>query len=530
MARVWSPWQLMVSVTVLVAVVTRIHVNGIELPQNYAQMKNSENVLDCEAVEKFCPLGTEEKIARCAADLDEVVRMGYTWSRRVSAISGDAPYLMGDPLDNLDHICQLFSRFQDCIRLHKIIDYCLMLPPNPKLGLKVAFDFICNVAPRNFNTVHSLQCFKDTKLMSSFDLHLGKECLDGLATLNNQTRVYKRAFFYKLDIPAAFYKGINPPHILNSLCLPKLVVHGCVKEIVERTCGKLSTGVAVQFIEFQNKLFASALLQVGLSPVCDAGQMPQGVSVPTPTRTSFGNLTLRLHGLHDPGPELVKIASQESAGTALDTVFGRRLLQYVRKVHNSTNRCGLNLLYEHYQVCHFFSINTTEPPRYNILQSGHRILGNNLAFGTQCSRLQELVACWNVQKQVCGPATRGFEHDLILQIESCNIQQYMESIKCDWQGTMFQFYINASRHTDWPLGIQSGNPLYLDRVTCKLPEVIQSLQHFIYLLDAGIERIVSRCGQGAADRLLEVYRKLNYTMADAFILGTHIWPHVYVFN
>ncbi len=215
-----------------------------------------------------------------------------------------------------------------------------------------------------------------------------------------------------------------------------------------------------------------------------------------------------------------------SAGTALDTVFGRFVLESLRNETNETAQCNLDLLYQKYEVCQFMSVDGTEPPKYSILLSGHRLL-YALGYGTQCSRLQDLRDCWNIQKQVCGPATRGFEHDIILQNESCNILQYMKSIECQWQDTMFEFYINASRYSLWPLGLQSGNPLYLDRVTYSLPEVTKSMQHFIYLLQAGVERIATICGQGAADRLLEVYRKLNYTMADAFILEGHIGPHVH---
>ncbi len=486
-----------------------------------------------ETVDNICPSGTADKITHCRKTLDETASMGFPWTRSLweMPVGSHKHNPLKDILSNLNHICQLFSRFQNCISEQSIIDYCLMIPPNQKLMLKVTFDFICNVEPRNENTFRSLQCLYDTRVMSLLYFHIGNECPDGPEILDNQMKVFKTAFFYTLDIPAAFCKRNNPPVIIDALNLPTAVARGCVKDIVERRCGELTGRLIVQFIEFLKKQNANALVQVGLSPLpADPDHIPKfqnNMSPSTALHTfcnSSGNLAARLHGLEDPRLELTRILLEESAGTALDTVAGKRLLDNLNELMNSTQPCSLKLLGLQFEVCKLFSIDKSEPPKYSILQAGHRF-HYALGFGTQCSRLQDLMFCWNLTKEVCGPATRGFEHDIILQNESCHMQEYMESIECEWQDTMFDFYIQASRHSLWPTALQSGKPLYLDRQTFMLQEVTNSQHHLIYLLQAGVERIARICGQGAADRLLEVYRKLNYTLADAFLLELHVGPH-----
>ncbi len=219
--------------------------------------------------------------------------------------------------------------------------------------------------------------------------------------------------------------------------------------------------------------------------------------------------------------ELQRMLSKNAGGTGLDTVFGKRLVHDLQKLENTKHLCDKYLLFMQYEACVLFSDARYEQPRYSILQSAHGLL-HFLTQGTMCSRLEDLVSCWNIQKEVCGPATRGFEHDFILQTESCHIQQYMESIQCEWQDMLFDVYIEAAQKNAWPLGSQSGQPLYLDHATFQIRGTIKSFEHFIQLLQPGVRRIASRCGSEAAEKLQGVYSKLNYTLADAFILKQYV--------
>ncbi len=494
------------------------------LLQNYTQSKNSENVTGSTV----CPSNTVEQIAHCGTDLYRLAMTGFPWSSNSANLSEADAGPIKDTLSSLDHICQMFSRFQDCIRLHNIFDYCLMIPPYSNFEfLKVSFHFICDVTQRNVNTFQSLQCLKDTRVMSVLDFHMGKECLDGLEVLNNQVRMFHRTLFYMLDLHSAFYRRGSAPNMGSKLCLPSAVIHGCVKKIVKNICGDSASEMVVKFIGFQQKQFANAVTQVGLSPVdCDSGQNRQFRPKTSTLRATHksGNLAARLYGLEDPRLHFMKIISQESPGTALDTNFGRELLTYLRNATSAKRECSLNVLSRQYLACWLFSTDPTEPPKYSILPSGHRT-SLIQRFGTQCNRRQDFEACWNLQKGVCGQVTKYFEHDFILQIDSCYIQQYMERIQCNWQDMMFEFYIQASQHSDWPLGRQSGEPLYLDNVTYKFREIAQSMHHFLHLLELGIERIASRCGHEASERLYEVYGKLNHTLNDALLLTAYMNPH-----
>ncbi len=88
--------------------------------------------------------------------------------------------------------------------------------------------------------------------------------------------------------------------------------------------------------------------------------------------------------------------SKNARGTGLDTVFGKRLILDLQKVEKRINPCDKYLLYMRYEKCLLYSNARHEKPRYSILQSAHGLFGL-LTQGTMCSRLKELMACWNIQ-------------------------------------------------------------------------------------------------------------------------------------
>ncbi len=393
------------------------------------------------------------------------------------------------------------------------------------LNLNTTFHVICKVAPRSLGTVHSLQCLKGTRVLSLLPYHIGNHCVHGPGILENQTKVFKEAIFYKLDIPAVLSRRSTPPVLTNRQCLPRRVIEGCVKDIVQSKCGKSTAELTVKYITFHIEQDAKYLSELGLSPIqCDSDhisqygkQTPSGITLLNSSHTLLGEHYNLVHAR----PELDRMSLTDAVGTGLDTVFGKRLMLDLRKFETEINPCGKYLLFLQYEACVLFSDARHEPPSYSILQSAHGLL-NVLTQGKMCSRLNKLVACWNLQKEVCGPAARGFEHDFILQIESCNIQQYMESIQCDWQDMLFEFYLDAAQKTAWPLAEQSGEPRYLDNARYEVGETVNSFEHFIQLLEPGVGRIASRCGSEAAERLQKVFWKLKYTLADTFILKEEI--------
>ncbi len=484
---------------------------------------NSGNPHDKGYLEDLCPSGVEKQIDHCSSELASLASGGYPWMDAQHLDIRDRPLGNGtikDPMDVLDRICQAFSRFQTCFAYHRIADYCLLIRTFTSkvravvFHLKTAFDFICRRSPRNVDTAHSLQCLSDTRVLSVLEYHIGKDCVHGPGILENQMRVFKAASFYGYDLPAASYN--IPPVMINQHCLPKEVIEGCAKYIVERKCGASTAAFVEAYLKFQIGENAKAVSDVGLTPVhCDLDPVFESGNYES-SDPGRANPDKRFVGQRRLPPVLP--LSKESTGTGLDTVFGRRLLSDLQK---KQNMCDKVLLFSHYEACLLFSDARTEPPKYNILQSAHQLL-KLLTQGTECSRLAELVSCWDVHKQVCGPATRGFEHDFILQTESCNIQQYMESIQCDWQDMLFEVYIEAAQKTVWPLASQSGHPLYLDNATYELEEVVKSFERFIQLLQPGVNRLASRCGDEAAERLQKVYEKLSYSLADVFILKAEI--------
>ncbi len=141
---------------------------------------------------------------------------------------------------------------------------------------------------------------------------MGKSCLNGRETLDNQMKVLKKTMLYIFELPPAFTLRHSPPDMVYKLCsLSNTIVHVGVKEIVENVCRKDTGELAVNFIEYHKKQNTNALLQAGLPPVqCDTDQFPQfqnEMSGITTLPYISGDLALRLHGLQDPRPELADI-------------------------------------------------------------------------------------------------------------------------------------------------------------------------------------------------------------------------------
>lgn len=53
-----------------------------------------------------------------------------------------------------------------------------------------------------------------------------------------------------MDIPANFSRHNIPPVLINRQCFPKKVIEGCVKDIIQRRCGKPTAELAVRHIFF----------------------------------------------------------------------------------------------------------------------------------------------------------------------------------------------------------------------------------------------------------------------------------------
>ncbi len=500
-------------------------VNTDEIPSNYASNNNSDIRFQYGSIKYLCPTRTTEKIVKCSSELKSLSSSGYPWdsppyhSRNRQGLA-DIHRSIGDPLDILDHICGVFEEFQECCSYNQINYYCFLISPKRNFNaphLNMTFYFICKMAPRNVDTVHTLQCLQTTRALSVLQYHIGNHCVHGPGVLENQMQVFKKAWFYMLDIPANFSRRNVPPVLIDSQCLPRKVIEGCVKDIIDQKCGKSAAKFVERFITFRIEQNAKALSDAGLSPIeCDSDQISQYRHNTSGTAKS-GTVMVSHHDLGYAREELHRMLSKDAAGSGLDTVYGKRLEHDLKKLENEINPCNKNLLFLQYEKCLLLSDAMGESPKYSILQSAHGLL-NLLTQGTMCSRLDSLVACWKLQKNVCRPATRGFEHDFILQIESCHIQQYMETIQCEWQDMLFEFYIEAANNTSWPLATQSGHPLFLDNAHYDIRKIIKSFEHFIQLLQPGVRRIASRCGSEAAEKLQNVYRSLRYALRDAFIL------------
>ncbi len=78
----------------------------------------------------------------------------------------------------------------------------------------------------------------------------------------------------------------------------------------------------------------------------------------------------------------------------------------------------------------FMSADDGSESNFSILQFAHHELAL-IYDGTQCSQVEEFVACWNLLQQICGPQLQGLEQHATLLVEGCEhgeIQSELDTV------------------------------------------------------------------------------------------------------
>ncbi len=265
----------------------------------------------------------------------------------------------------------------------------------------------------------------------------------------------------------------------------------------------MAADLVQKFILFNQDWYRKDLYSAGLkSNICDQDIGSDMISS-RPLLPS-GNAKLGISGLLD----------ITAPGTALDTVLGKILLSYLHNLHEE-ELCTIKNAYCFYQACCMSSDDKSERGKFNILQFANG-LTEMLYHGTQCSRLKQFTACWNLLQESCGAKVRGYEHHATLLVEGCKIQSEMDTVGCQWQDMLLPHYIQASRVTVWPTVSQGlSNPLCLD---CghysAYNNVMNDLDTVISLLQPGVEEISRICGSATANRLRALNQKFRYLQRD----------------
>ncbi len=443
---------------------------------------------------------------QCHLELFELAVYGYPWypnggrrNSRHNPNATDKNNGLRDALDSLDHVCDTYDRSQTCLEESHIQDYCLATT-DFDVSVPLAFQVVCHQQQRDENLVRSLECLYDNRLMVMLYFHIAARCR-GMGILDRIMRSYKTALFYIWDIKP-IVSPIMP--VLSYLCIPKSVISTCIHGIVEDHCGTMTADLVQNYLVYYQDWYGQALQSAGLSPnICDIAISSDMVPSALPVKSGHAKLGIS------------RLLNITTSGTALDTVWGRYVLAYAQSL-SGTDLCTTANAWFAYSVCVMSADDGSEKNKFNILQFAHQQL--QLPYhGTQCIRLEEFTACWNLLQQICGPKVRGFEQHATLMVEGCKIQSELDTVGCHWQDMLLPHYMQASRVTVWPISQQCLNdPMNLESAHySSFSGVMDDLDTVISLLQPGVEEISKKCGSRPAKRLRSLLHKLHYLQRDA---------------
>ncbi len=328
--------------------------------------------------------------------------------------------------------------------------------------------------------------------------HIANRCR-GFGILDNMRR-FKNAYFYRLDINPYY----NQAKSSLLYCIPKSVVPTCIRDIVEDQCGTMAADFVQNYIVHHQERLAQVLKSAGLdSDICDSYVTSDMVLSRPPIPSDHSNLGIS------------RLLDITAPGTALATVRGKIIMEYLHSLPGE-EFCTTDNAYIAYSACLMSSDDKIEMSKFNILQFAHRMFWFSY-HGTQCSRLEEFTACWNLLQKICGLKVQGMEHHATLLVEGCKIQSELDIVRCHWQDMLLGYYLQASRVTVWPTVNQClQNPMALeDSYYSSSTSICHDLDTVITLLQSGVDEIGRKCGLQPPNRIRILLNKVHYLQRDA---------------
>ncbi len=458
-------------------------------------------------------------VARCHRDLQKLAVSGYPWFGTPSNFGKEKPgnyqyirnrngAVVGDSLDPLDHACDVLASSQRCLHENGVQDACLLVGDVGSLGLQVTFDFLCNHKDRDEELVQSLWCLHSNRVFSMLPFHIGQRC--GLDILDEMVTRQDNAIYYIMNVSTTE----NLMHsMLHLYCLPWNLTKRCVNTIVRDQCGSMGAVLVRDFIlHFQNAT-RSMWNSIGVhTDICDFDILRRSYrkQVSPSVQRKF----------HINGSPFYRLLEEAASGTALDTTYGKRILEILRR-ETAVGLCNSTInSFLAYSACVLSSEDLLEKAKFNILQFAHQ-MPLFPYHGAHCDRLEQFTTCWNMLQGTCGPNVRGFALHSVLMVYDCNLQTVMDTAGCEWQDILLKYYVHAGSETLWPLVVQGwDNPAFLDAGNYSISDMGQELEKVIAILRPGAEEISRKCGQG---RLLQTsLQEIQRTQYDA-LRFYHIW-------
>lgn len=474
-----------------------------------------------------CPQNASDIISRCQEDLEKLTQ-GYPWyfvptntSKRHSfkerARSTGEP---GDPLDALNHVCDVLEKTETCLWENNVDPACLIVG-NFLARKQSNFQFLCHHQKRDTNLLNSLQCLLDTRVTTMLDFYILTECWNGEKILNDQMSRKKNALYYNLNVWPSEYV----PRLVSSFCcFPTDALVPCVKPIITTRCGDEAATMVVDYIIFVQDQYKENLIRAGLNP--DPCMIDRSRYVNDALKPDFRNYSTSSETESRQiasKEEFNRLLVEEAPGTFLDTEFGRSLLTYIISLTRE-ELCEPIDPFLAYATCGFIADDVTADTRFNILQFAHQLLPV-WYHGTRCSKLDVFRTCWEGLQNICGQVTRGFRLHATLLAKSCALDDIMDIKQCKWQDMLLRPYLESSRKTIWPIHFQLPDDFFLlEPAIYHGPSLGNELMDAIHMLQPGVDEIAARCDKDAADNLTSLYSDIGYDTYDT-IKYLEWWSH-----
>ncbi len=189
----------------------------------------------------ICTLKTYREFMHCLRDLTPLAMNGFPWA--LADMTDQARNQqnqsrnLGDPLDPINLVCNVFGDFLKCLHQYAIPSECMVAGDASAFITHTVFQFICHVQPRNTDLLHSLQCLKESRVVDLLVFYLADRTgthVDDMAQGN------VNALFRFMNSDILFLKLFINPYIMDKLvwkgliCLPEGVLYHDVTFIVDR--------------------------------------------------------------------------------------------------------------------------------------------------------------------------------------------------------------------------------------------------------------------------------------------------------
>ena len=462
----------------------------------------------------ICTKKTALEVMHCLKDLIPLAWNGFPWNPAVMTDQirnqQNQSRNLGDPLDSINHVCEVFEDFHKCLEQHEIPSECLPARDASGFDADTIFQFICHIQPRRTNLLHSLQCLKESRVLDLLVLYLADRTgthVDEMArgTVNALFTLFMNAdiLFQKFDIsPFAMYILVCE----GLICLPERVISHDVTFIVDRKCGSHAADLVRDFYLYYRTRFNDVLSKIGLSTyICDKGTRRKaaiGNSYATPGHTQGARIFSR---------SFDQFLEKSSPGTAMDTPFGYMVRATIAKVPEREFCDPFSGLAVAFEACMLLSFDPSGKARFNILSFAHWTL---MPFSPypDSSSLNIFRSCWNLLQQMCGQNTSYLTYTCHVSAGSREIQRMMANMTCEWQDTLIRLYIKVSdQGSIWPTGMNvNGRAMLLSAGIYSRGRLTESIFDVISVVTHGVKEISARCSTASAKRMGLFYNRLKY--------------------